>query len=236
VRPLIRWQRPGTKFRAVATDYDGTLASDGMVQPETLRALSRVRLSNRKVVLVTGREITSLKEVLPQLELFDLIVAENGAVLYSPSSRTEVPLAKAPVPAFVKRLQEEGVQPLSVGTAVVATLRVHETTVLRLIRELDLDLQASMNRESMMILPSGVNKVTGLEAALGKLAIGFPEVVGIGDAENDLVFLGRCGCSVAVGNALPRVKAIADMVTQEEEGAGVVESIDRLLIGTLSSA
>ncbi|PWT89580.1 MAG: hypothetical protein C5B55_11150 [Blastocatellia bacterium] len=161
VRPLIRWQRPGTKFRAVATDYDGTLASDGMVQPETLRALSRVRLSNRKMVLVTGREITSLKEVLSQLELFDLIVAENGAVLYSPSSRTEVPLAKAPVPAFVKRLQEEGVQPLSVGTAVVATLRVHETTVLRLIRELDLDLQASMNRESMMILPSGVNKVTG---------------------------------------------------------------------------
>ena len=86
-----------------------------------------------------------------------------------------------------------------------------------------------MNRGSMMILPSGVDKGTGLEAALRSLAIEFLEVVGIGDAENDIGFLGRCGWSVAVGNALPKVKAIVDLVTEGEEGAGVVESIDQLL-------
>ena len=226
---LSHWHEPRTKFRAVATDYDGTLARNGKVQPETLRALSRVRLSGRTVILVTGREISSLKEVMPQLEIFDLIVAENGAVLYLPSSRTEVPLAKAPSPMFVKRLQDAGVQPLSVGTSIVATLRVHQKTVLRLIRRLDLNLEVSMNRESMMILPSGVDKGTGLEAALRTLAIDFPEVVGIGDAENDIGFVARCGWSVAVGNALPKLKAIVDLVTEGEEGAGVVESIDQLL-------
>jgi len=213
---LAHWQEPRTKFRAVATDYDGTLARNGKVQPETLRALSRVRLSGRRVILLTGREISSLKQVMPQLEVFDLIVAENGAVLYSPFSRTEAPLAKAPVPEFVKRLQEEGVQPLSVGTLIIATLRVHQKTVLRLIRKLDLNLEVSMNRGSMMILPSGVDKGTGLEAALGSLAIEFLEVVGIGDAENDIGFLGRCGWSVAVGNALPKVKAIVDLVLDSE--------------------
>src|SRR5262245_38379341 len=81
VMALAHWQEPRTKFRAVATDYDGTLARNGKVQPETLRALFRVRLSGRRVILVTGPEISSLKEVMPQLEVLDLIVAENGAVL-----------------------------------------------------------------------------------------------------------------------------------------------------------
>ena len=217
-------------------DYDGTLASNGSVLPGTLTALVRVRLAERKLILVTGRELASLFDVMPQLGLFARVVAENGAVLYRPSSKAEVQLA-APSPAeFVKRLQAENVQPLSIGRSVVATLRVHQETVLRIIQELGLDLQLSMNRESMLILPPGVNKGTGLEAALEELAIGFPEVVGIGDAENDVAFLDRCGYSVAVGNALPMVKAIADMVTRAAEGAGVVESVDRLLTKPAAAA
>jgi hydroxymethylpyrimidine pyrophosphatase-like HAD family hydrolase len=218
-----------SNFRALATDYDGTLASNGKVLPGTLTALVRVRLAERKLILVTGRELPSLLATMPQIGMFSRVVAENGAVLYRPSTKAETRLSAPSSPELVSRLRTEGVLPLSVGQSVIATLRIHKRTVLRAIQEMGLDLKLSMNRESMMILPTGVNKATGLEAALEDIVLSFSEVVGIGDAENDLTFLGRCGFSVAVANALPMVKSIADMVTRAEEGAGVAECIDRLL-------
>jgi hypothetical protein len=54
-------------------------------------------------------------------------------------------------------------------------------------------------------------------------------VVGIGDAENDQPFLSICGCSVAVANALPAVKASVDMVTTADDGVGATEFIERWL-------
>src|SRR5690606_2871201 len=56
-----------------------------------------------------------------------------------------------------------------------------------------------------------------------------------GDAENDLAFLGKCECAVAVGNALPSVKRQADIVTRGEQTDGVVELIEQLLADDLAS-
>ena len=68
-----------------------------------------------------------------------------------------------------------------------------------------------------MMLPAGVNKGTGLRAALDQLNLSPQAAVGIGDAENDQAFLDRCGCAVVVDNALPALKNFADFVTR---GAG----------------
>ncbi len=217
------------EIQAVATDYDGTLARNGLVAPDILTALVRLRSSNRKLILVTGRELESLLQILPQIGLFDRVVAENGAVLFRPSTATVISLAPPPSAEFVTRLKKLDVLPLSVGRSVVATLRVHYEAVIAMIREMSLDVQVSMNRESMMILPSGVNKGTGLEAALNELAVSFADVLGIGDAENDLTFLGRCGHAVAVANAIPAVISIADTVTTGLDGAGVAEIIYRMI-------
>lgn len=80
-----------------------------------------------------------------------------------------------------------------------------------------------------MILPSGVNKATGLAAALKELGLSPHNVVGIGDAENDHAFMRACGLSVAVANALPAVKDTADLVTKGERGEGVKELARKLI-------
>ena len=85
-----------------------------------------------------------------------------------------------------------------------------------------------------MVLPSGVNKASGLAAALAECGLSPHNVVGIGDAENDHAFLAMCGCSVAVANALDSVKAEADLVTREARGNGVRELIERLLENDLA--
>jgi hydroxymethylpyrimidine pyrophosphatase-like HAD family hydrolase len=97
-------------------------------------------------------------------------------------------------------------------------------------------LQVIYNQDSVMVLPNGVNKATGLKAALDELSLSPENVVAVGDAENDHAFLTMCECSAAVANALPMLKAIADIVTTGAEGHGVVELIDGLLANDLRRA
>ena len=217
------------RFRMVAADYDGTLANDGSVSKDTLQALQRVRKSGRKLVLITGRELESLQSMFRELHLFDLIVAENGALLYYPSTGEEKPLAKTPPAKFVEMLRRSGVNPLSVGRCIVATVKPHDAAVKQAIRELGLDLQIILNRESVMVLPAGTDKGAGFRAALAELDVESASVVGIGDAENDFAFLSLCGLSVAVANAIPSLKEQVQLVTSGEDGAGVAEVLQRLL-------
>ena len=209
-------------FVALAADYDGTLARDGAVDSATIEALEEIKSSGRKLLLVTGRDLPDLQRAFPQLGLFDLVIAENGALLFNPAKKEEIALAEPPPPAFVVRLQEMGVAPLTVGRTIVATWEPNEKIVLDVIRELGFELHIIFNKGAVIVLPGNVNKAWGLKRALKRLCLSPHNVVGIGDAENDQVFLSACGCAVAVANALPSVKAKADLVVADH-GAGVVE-------------
>ncbi len=217
------------RYHVLACDYDGTLAAEGRVDDDTLDALERLARSGRRLVMVTGREVASLTRDFERLDLFDLVVAENGAVLHRPGEQESSTLTEAPPEAFVERLRELGVEPLSVGSAIVSTSEPHAETVLAAIREFGLEMQVIFNKGAVMVLPSGVNKATGLAAALAELEMSAHGVVGVGDAENDHAFLAACECAVAVANALPAVKERCDLVTERERGAGVVELIDRIV-------
>lgn len=221
------------RFPILATDYDGTLAHHGSVEPSTLAALERLRASGRRAFMVTGREIEDLERVFSRLDLFDVIVGENGAVLYYPSSGQTVPLHDPPPPALVDELRHRGVTPLSVGHVIVATFEPNEVIVLDVIKALGLEMEIIFNKGSVMVLPSGVNKAFGLQAALQARGLQPEDAIGIGDAENDHAFLRYCGCGVAVSNALPSLKEQADLVTRAPHGLGVIELIDRLLANEL---
>lgn len=221
-------------FVTLATDYDGTLAENGKVDADTVEALKQVKGSGRTLILVTGRDLSSIQRDFPELDLFDLAVVENGALLYGPARKEEIPLAEPPAPEFVARLQELGVSPLSVGRSIVATWEPNETLVLDAIRDLSLDLQIIFNKGAVMVLPASINKASGLRAALERLGLSPHNVVGIGDAENDHAFLKMCGCSVAVENAIPSVKETADIQTHAR-GAGVIALARQLLDTDLRS-
>ena len=216
-------------LKALATDYDGTLATEGITTPSTIAAMEKLRESGRKIILVTGRELPDMRTVYDRFDLFDAAVMENGGLLYFPETGEERPLTPAPDPEFVRRLVARGVGPISVGRSIVATWEPHQDAVLETIKEMGLDLQIIFNKGAVMILPSGVNKATGLAAALDALELSEHNVVGVGDAENDHAFLRACGCSAAVGNALPAVKDTADFVTTAKRGAGVEQLIAEML-------
>jgi HAD superfamily hydrolase (TIGR01484 family) len=223
------------RYVALASDYDGTLAEDGHVSTQALEALERVRDSGRRLVLVTGRELDDLLRVFPRIGLFDRVVAENGALLYRPDTGEERLLGAGPPDVFVEELRQRGVERISVGRVIVATWEPYGTTVLETIRDLGLELQVIFNKGAVMVLPEGVNKATGLVAALDDLGLSPHNTVGVGDAENDHAFLNLCGCAVAVANALPSLKERVEWVTDRPRGEGVQEVIEHLLDDGLAS-
>jgi hydroxymethylpyrimidine pyrophosphatase-like HAD family hydrolase len=217
-----------------AVDYDGTLATHGVVDNATVAALARLKKSGRRLVLVTGRELEDLIRIFADVDLFDRVVAENGAVVYSPADRQSTTLGEPPPAAFVEALRSRGVVPLSTGHVIVATWEPNQMIVLDAIRTLGLELQVIFNKGAVMVLPPGINKATGLERALSDLGLSPHNTVGIGDAENDHAFLSLCECAIAVANALPGLKARADWTTSAPRGAGVIEAIDRLMAADLA--
>lgn len=222
------------RYVCFSADYDGTLARHGEVASSTIEALKRVYRSGRKLVLVTGRQLGELLQVFPEAKLFDRVIAENGALLYRPADKTEKLLAEPPPESFVADLRQRGVTPLAVGKVIVATWRPNEKTVLEAIRDSGLALQVIFNKDAVMILPSSVNKATGLQAALSELGLSAHNVVGVGNAENDHVFLRMCEFAVAVANSIATLKERADYVTQGRQGEGVEELIQHLLADDLA--
>ena len=221
------------KWQALATDFDGTIATDGVVDEPMRLALTRLRSENVRTFLVTGRELSEFNAMGPFLSLFDMIIAENGAVLYDPGSGETRALCAPPPEALIAELSRRGVSPLGVGTSIMATREPHETVVIEVIKELGLEFQVIFNKGAVMILPSGINKASGLRVALKIFGLSSGKVIGVGDAENDHAFLELCGLPVAVANALPSLKDKAALVTRHSAGAGVTELIDSALRGEL---
>jgi hydroxymethylpyrimidine pyrophosphatase-like HAD family hydrolase len=223
------------RYHALATDYDGTLAHHGVVDRETLAACERLAASGRRLILVTGRELNELLGVFPEIGIFHLVVTENGGLLYWPESREVELLCKPPQPEFIALLRGRGVDPLAVGRTIVATVEPNETIVLSGIRDLGLELHVIFNKGAVMVLPTGVNKATGLAVALERMGLSPHNVVAIGDAENDHSMLQFAEIGAATANAVPMLKEHADVVLARGHGAGVAELIDAMVADDLRS-
>lgn len=213
-------------FSVLACDYDGTLANGGQMEPAVALMLRKLREIGRKVVLVTGRQLDDLRCVCPDLSPFDMVIAENGGVIFSPIDHSLRALGPPPDQLLIQALKNRQVAPLEIGKVVIATVREHLPVMSDAIQELRVDSHIVLNKDAVMVLPYPVDKAFGLRHALGIFGIATNEVVGIGDAENDEAFLSICGASVAVSNALPSVKRICDHVTAQPDGAGVVELLE----------
>src|SRR5499433_2252156 len=219
----------------LACDYDGTIADGGRCSPDVVEALARVRESGRKVLLVTGRMLPDLRSVCADVDrMFDAVVAENGALLYFPETREARALGSAPEPALVEELRRRGV-PFDLGSSIIATTEAYADPALAAIRDTGVERTLVFNKGALMLLPGGVTKGTGLDAALTVLALSPHNMVGIGDAENDHAFLAMSECAVAVADAIPALRERADYVTRAPGDRGVIEFIQEHLVNDLAT-
>jgi hydroxymethylpyrimidine pyrophosphatase-like HAD family hydrolase len=221
-------------FKALASDYDGTLASADRIPPSVREALGQARRAGLSLILVTGRTFFELTRVCDCLDLFDAVVAENGAVLYYPRSamiRDQGP----PVPVrLLAELDRRGIY-YQVGRVIVGTGRHDESPVREALATAGVTRDLVYNRAALMLLPAGVSKGSGVQQALRVLGLSSHDVLALGDAENDLPLFEACGFSGCPGDSLPAVQERVDWVFPGVHGDGIAAAItERILPGRLA--
>ncbi len=223
------------RHRVLACDFDGTLAVEGVCSDETVEALQRVAASRMRLVLVTGRTWEELIDVFDPGSLFEEIVVENGAVVIDRGSGQEQLLAPRVPPGLVAELQRTGVTPLIVGRVLCSTAWSQEPKLSAAIAKVGVDRQVVRNRDSAMVLPPGISKRTGIEAALRAMGETPAVTVAVGDGENDVALFAVAGVAVAVANAVDVLKARADVVLSEPNGKGIQALAAALVAGDLGA-
>ena len=223
------------RHRVLACDFDGTLATEGVCSEATVEALGRVAATGIHLVLVTGRTREELEDVFDPGSLFEAIVLENGAVVLDAATGQEQLLAPRVPNGLVAELQRAGVVPLVVGRVLCSTSWSQEAKLSAAIARLGVDRLVVRNRASAMVMPQGINKRTGIEAALRASGEPPSATVAVGDGENDIPLFAVAGVSVAVANAIDAVKARADVVLTEPNGKGIQALAAALVAGDLGA-
>jgi hypothetical protein len=138
------------KLAAIALDYDGTIAVSNTLDPSVRSAISEARSAGIAVLLVTGRRLDDLKRVAGDLACFDVVVAENGAVVDFPLSGRHVVLGHPPQPAFVDAVRRRGVV-CDVGESLVEADARDCATIIDVIHTLEQPLVLTFNRGRVMV-------------------------------------------------------------------------------------
>jgi hydroxymethylpyrimidine pyrophosphatase-like HAD family hydrolase len=215
------------KLSVIALDYDGTISQRDTLDPAVRAAIAEARTRGIIVILVTGRILDDLRRVAGDLHFVDGIVAENGALVHFPDSGHTSVLSPAAPERFVAELRRCGIQ-ASAGHALIDVAAADAARVLEIIREQELPLVLLFNRGRLMVLPQGVSKATGLQAALTMLRLSPRNTVAIGDAENDHALLRLAEVGVAVEWGSKALCAAADLTLQGAGPPAVAEYVRSL--------
>lgn len=219
-------------LKILACDLDGTLATDGEVAPATWKALRKAKQDGLTLMLVTGRRLDTFAADGPFAEVFETIVAEDGAAVYFTRNDSVVLPFGRLAPEVWQRLEERGI-PLERGVAIASTWVPHDAVVAEVLRQTGGSATVEYNKGAVMVLPPGATKGSGLRIALQELGYSLHNVAVVGDAENDRSLFEVAEYAVAVANAVPAMKTLADVVLTEENGRGVRGFIEGLREGSI---
>jgi hydroxymethylpyrimidine pyrophosphatase-like HAD family hydrolase len=81
------------------------------------------------------------------------------------------------------------------------------------------------------VAPAGVTKWSGVAAVAAQWGIAAAEICAVGDDVNDLPMIRGAGLGIAMGNARPEVKAVADTIVGTHDASGLTDVADLLLAG-----
>jgi len=101
------------RYRILATDYDGTLACDGVTDEQTVLALEQFRDAGGRLILVTGRELPDLERAFDRLDVFERIPLWRYTInttLIAVLSTVGVVVSCVPVAYALSRMQWRGRQ------------------------------------------------------------------------------------------------------------------------------
>lgn len=250
------------KYKAIISDIDGTLTDIKRDALPSDKVTQSIKHASNKIIfcLATGRPFQFVTYLTDYLQLQSPIISDNGAVITDSKTKVvlwEAPLAHEEAKEVLKITNHYDLTRASCDTAnlenpkvISENMKIRKISVhglipkeaeklVKLLEEQFKDLAivkaaAFEGKEFMDVYIS--NAEATKQHAVLKLAeilqIQTHEIIGIGDHYNDFPLLMACGLKVAMGNAVPELKAIADYIAPDVDHDGVADVIEKFVLNS----
>lgn len=247
-------------IKLVLSDVDGTLVRGGpysLISQKVQQTLTKLKRNSIKVCLATGRSLGEMKPVLKSYPFDGLIILFGGAVIYDFKQQKAIWEKNIDKDCFAKVLRIGKQYHCSIKTFdlekmhfVTTTFRFKEnhfkTIVLekktlesidKILEELKKipNIHAAyvgkwVDNHGIQVTNSQATKQYAAFEVLKLTAIKREDTLGIGDKPNDLPLLSACQIKIAMGNADPALKEIADFVTKTVDDDGFAYAMEKFVL------
>lgn len=218
-----------TEFDCIAIDIDGTLTNkDRILSSNAVDAIQHLSVP---VVLVTGNVACFVSAISRLIGASEEVIAENGGVVKLSYDGEEIVLGDKSicVKAYNHLKNFINVELIDMRyrlSEVSLKCGFDIEKAKEILKDFDVDIVDS--GFAVHIKKRGMNKMTGLSYLADKKGWSLDKIVAIGDSENDLEMIKGVGFGIAVGNSDENLRRLADYVTKERYGDGVVEALTYL--------
>lgn len=214
--------RSTKELDALAVDMDGTLTINGRPpKSDLIDMLRELKRGGTRLLLATGRCVKEVYEMVDR-DLFDGLVAENGAVLVVEGVKTKLaPASWDEVRASLLHHFEPGCEEVIISVGIDRLGLAREVVPASTAR-------IELNKDRFMIVPPAVDKGKGLRSVMSTLRLTGEGTACVGDGENDLSMFAVTGVKVALENSVDSLKKEADFVAAGSDGEGTMDAIRKL--------
>jgi len=220
-------------IKAVALDVDGTITDKsrrGCIS--AIETIYKVETMGIPIIIATGNILCFTKALSIFLATSGGLVVENGGVIESRGSREVLGNFAKCQNAYnhlKSELPVEKVQNSHLRISEIAITRKFPVNVIKEVLE-GFDVEVYDSKFAIHITDPSVNKGSSVIKVAADIGVSPGEILAIGDSENDIEFLSAAGVKVAVSNANPELKDIADYVTSKPHGDGVREAVEKYIL------
>jgi phosphoglycolate phosphatase (TIGR01487 family) len=219
----------------VASDVDGTLTrKDRQIDLEAIEALRACEAAGVPVVLATGNVLPIAYALSYFIGTSGPVVAENGGLILHAGKVARVTDPRPALAAHEAVARHTGAQRLFTDQWRVTEVAYPERsgTLARVrgaIRKEGLEGTVRIERTGFAVhlMDPRHSKFEGVRRALSLLGVEPSDALAVGDSDNDRSMLQGCRVGVALGDASPGLKRVADMVASAPGGAGIWQALER---------
>lgn len=209
-------------------DLDGTLTKGGedRITTELRSMLAQFKKTGWLLILATGRDKKYLESRDDLRSLFDGWVCEAGASIYVISTNEYKILVNDRWLQFINEIKKLECVILKENTVNLLSRECIEK-VDEVASKLGVEYKVLNNKGALLLLPSDIDKSTGLRELLRLLDFqGF--LVAVGDSEIDIEMLKNADFKASPSNADQAVREIVDYLSSRENGEGVIDILENL--------
>jgi len=220
-------------IKAVALDVDGTITDKsrrGCIS--AIETIYDVETRGIPVIIATGNILCFTKALSIFLATSGGLVVENGGVIESRGSREVLGNFAKCQNAYnhlKSELPVEKVQNSNLRISEIAITRKFPVNVIKEVLE-GFDVEVYDSKFAIHITDPSVNKGSSVIKVAADIGVNPRGILAVGDSENDIEFLSAAGVKVAVSNANPELKDVADYVTSKPHGDGVREAVEKYIL------